>query len=40
MASKLEALVERDSAHPGTRILLRFPRVSKAAAKPGCAAAS
>jgi two-component sensor histidine kinase len=40
MASKLEASVERDPDHPGTRIVLRFRRVSKPAAKPGCAAAS
>ena len=39
MASKLEADVERDPGHPGTRILLRFRRVNKPAAKPGCAAA-
>ena len=40
MAAKLEASVERDPAHAGTRIVLRFRRVSKPAAKPGCAAAS
>jgi hypothetical protein len=40
MASKLEADVERDPAHAGTRILLRFRRVNKPAAKPGFAAAS
>jgi two-component sensor histidine kinase len=40
MAAKLEASVNRDPAHAGTRIVLRFPRVSKPAAKPGCAAAS
>jgi two-component sensor histidine kinase len=40
MASKLEADVERDPAHTGTRILLRFRRVNKSVAKPGCAAAS
>jgi two-component sensor histidine kinase len=40
MASKLEAGVSRDPAHAGTRIVLRFPRVSKPVAKPGCAAAS
>ena len=39
MASKLEASVERDPAHSGTRIVLRFRRVNKSAAKPGCAAA-
>ena len=38
MASKLEASVERDPAHAGTRIVLRFRRVS-ARGKPGCAAA-
>src|SRR6266436_3391824 len=40
MASKLEASVERDPGHAGTRILLRFSRVNKPAAKPGCVAAS
>jgi hypothetical protein len=40
MASKLDADVERDPGHAGTRIVLRFCRVSKAAAKPGCAAVS
>jgi two-component sensor histidine kinase len=40
MASKLEASVERDPAHAGTRIVLRFRRVNKPAAKSGCAAAS
>src|SRR3984885_14149023 len=40
MAAKLEASVERDPAHAGTRIVLRFRRVNKPAAKPGCAAAS
>ena len=40
MAAKLEASVNRDAAHAGTRIVLRFPRVSKPAARPGCAAAS
>jgi len=40
MALKLEADVERDSAHAGTKIVLRFPRARKPAAKPGCAAAS
>jgi two-component sensor histidine kinase len=40
MASKLEASVERDPGHAGTRILLRFRRVNKPAAKPGCVAAS
>ncbi|THD51989.1 MAG: response regulator [Bradyrhizobium sp.] len=40
MASKLDASVERDSAHAGTRIVLRFCRVDKPAAKPGCVEAS
>jgi two-component sensor histidine kinase len=40
MAAKLEASVERDPAHAGTRIVLRFARVNKPAAKPGCTAAS
>ena len=40
MASKLEASVERDPGHAGTRIVLRFRRVNKPAAKPDCAAAS
>ena len=40
MAAKLDASVERDSAHPGTRIVLRFCRVNKPAAKPGCVEAS
>src|ERR1700687_6210094 len=40
MAAKLEASVERDPAHAGTRIVLRFRRVIKPAAKPGCAVAS
>jgi two-component sensor histidine kinase len=40
MASKLEATVERDANHPGTRILLRFGRVNKPATKPVGAAAS
>jgi two-component sensor histidine kinase len=39
MAAKLDASVERDPAHAGTRIVLRFSRVNKPAAKPGCAAA-
>ncbi|HMI16305.1 MAG TPA: histidine kinase dimerization/phosphoacceptor domain -containing protein, partial [Bradyrhizobium sp.] len=38
MASKLEASVERDSAHAGTRIVLRFRRVNApAAARPASA---
>ena len=40
MASKLEASVERDPGHAGTRIVLRFCRVSKPVAGPDCAAAS
>src|ERR1700688_3239542 len=40
MASKLEASVERDPAHAGTRIVLRFRRISKPAPKPDCTAAS
>ena len=40
MASKLEASVERDPAHAGTRIVLQFCRVNKSAVKPGYAAAS
>jgi two-component sensor histidine kinase len=38
MASKLEASVERDPTHAGIRIVLRFRRVNKPAAKPGCEA--
>jgi two-component sensor histidine kinase len=38
MASKLEASVERDPTHAGTRIVLRFHRVNKPVRKPGCAA--
>jgi two-component sensor histidine kinase len=41
MAAKLEATVERDHAHAGTRILLWFPRLNQPAAiQAGCAAAS
>jgi two-component sensor histidine kinase len=40
MASKLDASVERDPGHAGTRIVLRFSRVNRPAAEPGCAAAS
>jgi two-component sensor histidine kinase len=40
MASKLEANVERDPAHTGTRIVLRFRRDNAPAAKPASAAAS
>ena len=38
MASKLEAEVERDSAHAGTRILLRFRYVKTPVPKPNAAA--
>ena len=38
MASKLEASVERDPAHAGTRIVLRFRRASLPATKPASAA--
>jgi len=34
MATKLDASVERDPDHPGTRILLRFRRVNVSAEKP------
>jgi len=40
MASKLEAGVERDPDHAGTRIVLRFRRIAEPAPKPGCVAAS
>lgn len=40
MASKLSATVERDEAHAGTRIVLRFGRVGTPAVKPSCEAAS
>ena len=40
MASKLEASVERDPAHAGTRIVLRFRRVDEPAARPDGAGAS
>jgi two-component sensor histidine kinase len=40
MATKLDASVERDPAHPGTRIVLRFRRVNAPASKPASAAAS
>jgi two-component sensor histidine kinase len=40
MASKLDASVERDPAHSGTRIVLRFRRVDTSATKPASAAAS
>jgi two-component sensor histidine kinase len=40
MASKLEASVERDPGHAGTRIVLRFRRVNQPAAGPDSAATS
>jgi two-component sensor histidine kinase len=40
MASKLNASVERDKAHTGTRIVLRFSRVGVPAERPGFQAAS
>ena len=40
MASKLEASVERDPTHAGTRIVLRFRRANKPAIKATSAAAS
>jgi len=39
MAAKLDASVERDPAHAGTRIVLRFRRINAPAAKPAQAAA-
>ncbi|WP_213774481.1 response regulator [Bradyrhizobium sp. dw_78] len=39
MAAKLDAGVERDANHDGTRIVVRFPRVNAPAAKPANAAA-
>ena len=39
MATKLDASVERDPAHAGTRIILRFHRVNAPAPKPAHAAA-
>jgi two-component sensor histidine kinase len=39
MASKLEASVDRDPGHSGTRILVRFRRVSTAMTKSASAAA-
>jgi two-component sensor histidine kinase/CheY-like chemotaxis protein len=39
MAAKLEACVERDPGHAGTRIVLRFRRSNAPAAKPATAAA-
>jgi ABC-type Fe3+ transport system permease subunit len=40
MASKLDASVERDPGHAGTRIVLRFRRITTPATKPTSAAAS
>jgi hypothetical protein len=40
MASKLEASVERDPDHAGTRVLVRFGRAAAPAVKPVTAAAS
>jgi two-component sensor histidine kinase len=40
MASKLDATVERDPDHAGTRIVVRFRRLGKPAVKSGCAGAS
>jgi two-component sensor histidine kinase len=41
MAAKLDASVERDPAHPGTRIVLRFRRIDASAAiRPASAAAN
>jgi two-component sensor histidine kinase len=40
MASKLEASVERDGAHAGTRIVARFPRERAVAGKPVASAAA
>jgi hypothetical protein len=40
MASKLEASVERDGAHAGTRIVARFPRERAVAGKPAASAAA
>ena len=39
MATKLDASVERDPAHAGTRIVLRFRRVNAPIAKPATTAA-
>ena len=40
MASKLEADVERDPAHSGTRIVLKFRRVNAPVPKPTNAVAA
>jgi two-component sensor histidine kinase len=39
MATKLDACVERDPNHAGTRVVVRFPRASTPAAKPANVAA-
>jgi len=39
MASKLEATVERDPGHAGTRIVVRFRRATATPTKPATAAA-
>jgi len=39
MAAKLSANVERDEAHPGTRIVLHFSRAGQPASKSACQAA-
>jgi two-component sensor histidine kinase len=39
MATKLDACVERDPNHTGTRVLVRFRRINAPAAKPTSAAA-
>ena len=40
MAAKLEASVERDPGHAGTKIVVRFRRAKTPAPQPGCAGAS
>jgi hypothetical protein len=40
MASKLDADVERDPAHSGTRIVVRFSRLKATAARPAASAAA
>jgi two-component sensor histidine kinase len=40
MAAKLDASVERDPVHPGTRMVLRFSRVNPPTTRPATAAAS
>ena len=39
MATKLDACVERDPSHTGTRVIVRFPRSTAPAAKSASAAA-